>query len=129
MSLFPNHQREVDDLVAQVRAEAAPARASIFRPPPPPLEPSPDLTEHRLAEELQTIQRRLDQLGGILAREPLLLHRYGTQLQSIDLMTQQLTHLAAVVNKADKQAAAERITLTDLRNRLTRRPIRAILQG
>lgn len=115
-------------MLAQVRAEGARAgRPSIFRPAPPRPALSEDPLDQRLSEELGTIRRRLEQLGSVLAQEPLLIHKHGAQLQSIDLMMQQLGHLAAVIASADKAQAAELVTLQDLRQRLNRKPIRAIL--
>lgn len=128
MTLVPSHQQEVDDLFRRIKAEApAPAKPSIFRPAPPRPAPSSDVLDHRVAEELQTMQRRIEQLGDILSADPVLLHRHGQQLQSIDLIMQQLGHLATVVASEDKKAAAERVTLTDLRNRLNRSAIRPLL--
>jgi hypothetical protein len=73
------------------------------------------------------MRRRLEQLGDVLSREPVLLQRHGSSLQSIDLMMQQLGHLAAVIATADKAAAAEQVSLQELRQRLTRKPVRSIL--
>ena len=128
MSSVPQHQQEVDDLFRQLKVEGpAPQKRSIFRPPPPRPQPSSDQMDHRVAEELATIRRRLEQLGDTLSKEPILLTRYSSQLQSIDLVMQQLGHLTNVVEAEDKSAAAERVTLQDLRQRLTRKPMRALL--
>jgi hypothetical protein len=58
--------------------------------------------------------------------DPAFLHRHGAALQALDLINQNLRHLAAVVAAADKESAAERISLEELRRRLTRKGIRAI---
>lgn len=128
MTILARHQKEVDDLFRRIKAEgSAPAKPPLFKPAPPRLEASRDGMDHRVAEELGTIQRRLEQLGDVLSKEPLLLHRYGTQLQSLDLIMQQLGHLAKVVATEDKLAAAEKVTLQELRQRLSRKAIRSIL--
>jgi hypothetical protein len=128
VTIVARHQKHVDVLFERLKAESSePAKRPLFKPAPPRLAASRDEMDHRVAEELGTIQRRLEQLGDVLAKEPLLLNRYGTHLQSIDLVMQQLGHLAKVVSSEDKAAAAEQVTLQDLRQRLGRRPIRSIL--
>jgi hypothetical protein len=119
----PEHQRRVDEVIASVRREGS-ARPSLFKPPPPRPNPSEDPLDLRLAEELEVIRRRLDQLADILASEPIMLHRYGPMLQSLDLTDQVLGHLARVIGSREKGLAVEQITLTELKGRLNRRPLR-----
>lgn len=126
MGATSEHQRRVDEIVAEARVEAKPKRPSIYREPPPRPAPSANVLDHRVAEELQTIRRHLDQLGGVLAGEPLLLHRYAVQLQSIDLMSQLLGHLADIVATENKALAVERVSLSDLKQRLQRKPLRSV---
>jgi len=123
----PAHQREVDAMLAEVRADLEAGRRSLFKPPPP-AEParSTDPIEQRIVEELALVARHLEQLGGLLAAEPMLIAKYGRQLQAIDLMEQILGHLGGVVGAADKAAAVERISLAELKARLQRKPIRPI---
>lgn len=73
------------------------------------------------------MRRRLEQLGDVLSADAILVHRHGVQLQTIDQMMQELGHLATVVATEDKDAAARQVTLGDLRQRLQRKSIRAIL--
>jgi len=120
------HQREVDAIQAAIRAEGGSARPSIFKPAPPRPAPSEDPLDHRIAEELETIGRRLDLLGDALAADPALLHRHAAQLQSIDLMRQMLGHLAQVVATEDKAQAVALITLSELKARLQRRPLSSL---
>lgn len=125
----PNgHQRTVDALQAQIRADLAAGRRELFRPAAsaPPPQASDDVLEQRIAEELQTIVRQLEQLGGTLAADPILLTRHATQLQSIDLMKQVIGHLARLVASADREAALDQVTLTELKGRLTRRALRSL---
>ena len=120
------HQREVDAIQAAIRAEAGGARPSIFKPAPPRPAPSEDPLDHRIAEELETIGRRLDLLGDVLAGDAALLHRHASQLQSIDLMRQMLNHLAQVVATGDKEQAVAMVTLSELKARLQRRPLTSL---
>lgn len=119
------HQRRVDEMQAAIRAEAQ-ARKPLFRPPPPPpppLVPSSDPLDQRLAEEMEYIRRRLDAIGDLLVKEPILLNRHTATLQSIDHINQTLGHMAKVVGSADKGNAIDRVTLQDLRARLMRRSL------
>jgi hypothetical protein len=123
---MPAHQRAVDAIQAGIRAEGAAVRPPLFKPAPPRPAPSGDLLDHRIAEELETIARRLDRLGGALASDPLLIHRHAAQLQSIDLIRQMLCHLSQVVATEEKEKAVALITLSELKARLQRRPLAPI---
>lgn len=120
---YPAHQRQVDEMIAAVRAELQPARPSLFKPAPPKPEPSSRLLDHRIAEELEYLSRLLDQLGAVLSDDPILLMRHMGPMQSIDLMKQTLGQLARVIAAEDKEAVADRITLTELKGRLQRRAL------
>ena len=119
----PDHQRRVDEIQAAIRAEAKAARPSLFKPPPERSPPSSDPLDHRIAEELDCIQRHLEQLGGVLAGNPLLVHRHATQLQSIDLVNQVLGHISRIIASENKALAVDQVTLQDLRGRLVRKPL------
>jgi hypothetical protein len=122
-----DHQREVDAVQAQIRAEIAAGQREFFRPAQTPLpKTSDDVLDQRIAEELELVVRHLEQLGGTLSVDPILLHRHAPQLQSIDLMQQVLGHLARLVASADKEAALDRVTLTELKGRLKRKPLRSL---
>ena len=120
---IPEHQRRVDEIQAQLRAANEPVRPTIFKPAPPRPDPSADPLDHRIAEELETIRRHLDLLGGTLVAEPILLHRHGVQLQAIDRINQLLGHLARVIAAKQKDMAVDQVTLEDLRGRLKRKPL------
>lgn len=122
----PLHQQAVDAAQAQVRADLEAGRRSLFKPPPATPGRSDSVLDQRVAEELDYVIRQLEQLGDVLAADPILLRRHATQLQSIDLMQQLLGHLGRVVSARDKAMAVERITLTELKARLKRKALRAI---
>ena len=122
----PAHQQGVDEVQARIRADLATGKRSLFKPPPPNPGQSDSVLEQRVAEELELVIRQLEQLGDILAADPILLHRHAPQLQSIDLMQQVLGHLGRVVTAGDKTMAVDRISLTELKARLKRRALRPI---
>jgi hypothetical protein len=125
-SAVPAHQRAVDAIQAAIRAEGGAVRPPLFKPAPPRPAPSSDLLDHRIAEELEAIARRLELLGGTLANDPILLHRHASQLQSIDLIKQTLCHLSQVVATEERERAVALITLTELKARLQRKPLTSI---
>lgn len=120
----PAHQREVDAMMAEIRANmAAAAKRPLFKEPPPrPALSSQDI-DHRIAEEIEMIRRRLDQIGDALIGDPILLHRHATALQGLDLTNQVLAHLAEVIKAEDKTAGADAVRMDDLRARLKRRTV------
>ena len=121
----PPHQARVDAVQAAIRAEG-PGRPGLFRPPPVRPARSEREIDLRVAEEVELAARHIEQVGDALVGDPAFLHRHGATLQALDLINQNLRHLANVVAAADKEAAAERISLEELRRRLTRKGIRAI---
>ncbi|HYW15636.1 MAG TPA: hypothetical protein VE891_05730 [Allosphingosinicella sp.] len=122
----PPHQARVDSLQAAIRAEAPAGRPGLFRPPPERPARSGREIDLRVAEEVELAARHIEQLGDALVADPAFLHRHGASLQALDLINQNLRHLASIVGAADKEAAAERISFEELRRRLTRKSIRAI---
>jgi hypothetical protein len=124
--MSPEHQRQVDAMQAAIRSGEGAVRPGLFKPPPPKPAPSGNLLDHRIAEEMDYIVRKLEQLGGILAGDPILLRRYSYELQSIDLMKQSLRHLAQVVAADDKALAAGLVSLTELKSRLLRKALKPI---
>jgi hypothetical protein len=121
-----DHQRRVDEIQAQVRAEAGRVRPTIFKPAPPAPDPSSDPLDHRISEEIECIRRHLDLLGGALVGDPVLLHRHGQQLQAIDRINQLLGHLSRIIAAEQKDMAVDQVTLEDLRGRLKRKPLRPL---
>lgn len=123
------HQRQIDAIQAAIRAEIDSGTRSLFKPPPARPAPSTNPLDHRIAEEMEFIVRQLEQLGGILANDPILLRRHALELQSIDLIKQSLGHLAQVVAAEDKALAAEQVTLTELKAKLQRKALKPIGGG
>ncbi|HEX8624896.1 MAG TPA: hypothetical protein VF782_07435 [Allosphingosinicella sp.] len=122
----PPHQARVDSLQAEIRSEGSGGRPGLFRPPPQRPARSTREIDLRVAEEVELAARHIEQVGDALVGDPAFLHRHGATLQALDLINQNLRHLAAVVAAADNEAAAERISFEELRRRLTRKSIRAI---
>ena len=119
-----DHQRRIDEIQAAIRAETAPAPTrNLFKPAPKRSPPSTDPLDHHLSEELECIRRHLEQLGGVLAGNPLLVQRHATQLQSIDLINQVLGHISGIIASEDRALAVEQVTLRELRSRLKRKPL------
>ena len=130
-------QARVDRIQAEIRAKstvspfAAPAappaaRPSIRRDPPPldqALIATDDPLKLRLAEELEYARRLIEALGDTLCTDPLLVTRHAVALQSIDVLGQMLGHLASVTRSSAPERAVERIGMSDLRGRLTRRSV------
>lgn len=123
----PKHQREVDSLQAAIRREREAGPRPLFKAPPPRLPRSANPLDERLSEELEFLRRRIGALGGALASDPILVARHAAALQDVDLIAQTLGHLAAIVAAADKSAAADRVSLAELRARLKRKPLMSIV--
>lgn len=115
------HQREVDAMMAEIRASMTPAKRPLFKEPPPRPAVSSNEIDHRIADELDMIRRRLDQIGDALIADPILLNRHATSLQGLDLTNQVLAHLAEVIKTDDKVKGADAVKMDDLRARLKRR--------
>ena len=114
-----------DVVKADFAAERS-ARPSIRREAPPmpqALIPTDDPLRLRLAEELEYARRMLTVMGDELSSDGLIVSRHPAALQSIDIVSQMLGHLAAVVRSSDPEAAVERIGMVELKARLTRKNI------
>lgn len=113
-------QAECDAIIAAARSDTK--RPSILRDvtPPPPLEPTDDLIEARLAEEIEYARRLLDAISDRLITDPIILNRHQCTLQSFDIVGQLLGHLAKVTGSRDKEEAINRIGMQELRARLLR---------
>ena len=115
-------QRRVDAHQAEARADAASGRALRDTAGIAPAAVSPDL-ESRLAHEIGYVQRLLETLGDELINDLFLVQRHGQSLQSLDLVSQILGHVAAILQAKDKAAVIEEIGMEDLKARLKRKAI------
>ena len=114
-------QARVDAIQAEHRAEGAPR--SIRREPPPlpaSLIPTDDELKVRLAEELEYARRMLESMGDALSNDSAVVMRHAVALQTIDIVSQLLGHVAAVTRSSDPIGAVQRIGMCELKARLTR---------
>lgn len=115
-------QERCDAIQAAVREE----RESNERPPlavSPKLawlEPSDDVVEQRLAEELDLARRMLDSVGDRLVSDPVMINRHAQALQSFDIIGQMLGHISKVIGVREKEEAIRRVGMADMRARLQR---------
>ena len=115
-------QRRVDALQAEARSEATLGRALRASAETAPTVVSRDL-DARLAHELGYVQRLLENLGDELINDLFLVQRHGQSLQSLDLVSQILGHVAAILHAEDKAAVIDEIGMEDLKARLKRKSI------
>lgn len=116
---FGHGQLRVDQIQAAIRS----GQAIADDEPPPSGDPDVPLdVEARIADELDYVQRMLDEVANDLIGDALLLQRHGQALQYFDNACQILGHLSAVLKADDRPAAITGITLEALRARLQRKP-------
>ncbi len=115
-------QARVDSIVSAARRHAAaPAERRPQRTAPlPQTDRTSAPLDLRIEQELHFARRLIEGLGDTLSDDPILVHRHGTALQAIDVLTQTLGHLANVVGALDREAAVERIGMHELKARLQR---------
>ncbi len=82
-----------------------------------------DHLEARLADELAYVQRLLESMGDELVSEPIVVRNHARTLQSIDIASQILGHLASIMIAGDRGAAVEAVGMEELRARLKRKPL------
>lgn len=119
------NQERCDVIQAQFRSEPK-GRRSIRRDPPPlpaALVPTEDVLSLRLAEEIDYARRMLDALGNQLSSDPTIVARHTVSLQSVDVIGQLLGHVASVIRSSDREGAVDRIGMSDLKARLTRKSV------
>jgi hypothetical protein len=101
-------------------------RRSIRRDPPPTppaMIPTDDPLRLRLAEEIEYARRMLEAMGDTLSGDSIVVARHMTSLQAVDVIGQLLGHVANVVRSSDPPGAVDRIGMSDLKGRLTRRSL------
>jgi hypothetical protein len=121
----PAHLRQAqarcDAIQAEHRSAEAP-RSIRCDPPPLPaaLIPTDDQLKVRLAEEFEYARRMLEAMGDALSNDTGVVMRHAVSLQSIDIVSQLLGHIAAVTRSSDPIGAVQRIGMCELKARLTR---------
>ena len=89
----------------------------------PALIPTEDQLRLRLAEELDYARRLLDSMGDALSTDLGLVMRHIVALQSIDIIGQLLGHIATVIRSSAPDRAVDRIGMSDLKARMTRKAL------
>jgi len=79
--------------------------------------------ERRLGEEIDFVRRLIDGLGEELSEDAGIVHRHLGALQNLDRASQVLEHIGAILSAPDRIAAAQSVTMQELRERLLRKPI------
>jgi hypothetical protein len=96
-------------------------RDGPLRAVPPPTADTEDQLRLRLSEELEYARRMLDITGDQICADRIVVTRHAAALQSLDRVCQMLGHIAAVVRSSDPYSTIEKIGMSDLKARLTRR--------
>jgi hypothetical protein len=73
-----------------------------------------------MAEELEYVQRGLDQMADTLISDPYILARHAATLQQFDVLSQILGHLKKLTVAEDPATEASTIGMLELRRRLLR---------
>ena len=115
-------QARCDIIQAEFRAEPKGRRSIRREAPSTPkaLVPTDDELRLRLADELDYARRMLDIMADELSSDGGVVSRHLTALQSIDVVGQMISHIAAVVRSSDPPGAVDRIGMCELKARLTR---------
>ncbi|WP_152553487.1 hypothetical protein [Erythrobacter longus] len=70
------------------------------------------------ASSLRVMATQVENLGAELVVDPEVAQRHLTSLQSLDRWSQELVQLANVISAEDRLAAADDVTLSELRDQL-----------
>lgn len=126
----PAHLRQAQQrcgaIRSEYRAEPVPRPSLRLANPPaidPALIPTEDQLRLRLAEELDYARRLLDSMGDALSTDLGLVMRHTIALQSIDIIGQLLGHIATVIRSSAPDRAVDRIGMSDLKARMTRKAL------
>ncbi|MEM7779728.1 MAG: hypothetical protein AAF697_04950 [Pseudomonadota bacterium] len=63
---------------------------------------------------------QIEAMGADLCRDPVIVQRHMTSLQTIDRLSQHLEQVAAIIGADDPVAAIEQVKLADLKEHLQR---------
>ena len=117
LGLSVRNQSDVDSAIAAVRSGAAPCSL----PNPRRAEPVDNAAlRTRVGEELNCVARMLEEAGDALAGDPNVIARHMERLQEVDMASQMLIELAALLAADNPAAALGEVKLSDLHRRLTR---------
>ena len=114
-AIFGQGQSRVDQIQAAIRSGREIADENVAAPGPAEIITD---VEARVAEELDHVQRMLDDVAGDLLGDIALLQRHGEALQRFDNVCQILNQLSAILKAKDRPAAIAAVNLEALRNRL-----------
>lgn len=118
-AIFGQGQSRVDQIQAAIRSGRDIAEEKVAAPGPAEIITD---VEARVAEELDHVQRMLDDVAGDLLSDIALLQRHGEALQRFDNACQILNQLSAILKAKDRAAAIAGVNLEALRDRLLRKP-------
>jgi hypothetical protein len=119
-AIFGHGQSRVDQIQAAVRSGREIADEDTAVAPPPELITD---VEARVADELDHVQRLLDEVAGDLIGDAALLQGHSEALQRFDNACQILNQLSGILKAKDRPAAIAAVNLEALRDRLLRKPV------
>jgi hypothetical protein len=118
-TIFGQGQSRVDQIQAAIRGGRDIADEDLSAVNSPEIITD---VEARVAEELDHVQRMLDDVAGDLIGDMALLQRHGEALQRFDNVCQILSQLSAILKAKDRAAAIAGVNLEALRDRLLHKP-------
>jgi hypothetical protein len=118
-AIFGQGQSRVDQIQAAIRGGRDILDEDVPAAGAPEIITDP---EARVADELDHVQRMLDDVAGDLIGDMALLQRHGEALQRFDNACQILSQLSAILKAKDRAAAIAGVNLEALRDRLLRKP-------
>ena len=110
-------QQAVDEIADLLKSGAS---MVPLRSPVVPVNELRNALPQRLAEELAYVGRLLESLGDDLCNEPLVVARHAEKLQNLDIASQILGHVAAIIVAEQPEQAVKAIGMIGLRKRLER---------
>lgn len=117
-------QSRVDSIQAAIRLGQPREALEDSEPPAGAVAPlSKEDLHHRIGREIAAVQRTLVANVDSFSDDPLMLARYGSQLQALQNASELLDHLARVLLAPDAEAAVGNISLHALRSRLLGKPL------
>jgi hypothetical protein len=109
-------QTRVDQLQSAIRSGVV-LPAEMAAPAPDPVTAIP--LERRVAAELASLKRILDEVSDELIEEPEILARHERAMQKFDIAAMIIAELSKVLAAGDREAAVSTVEMHDLRSRLS----------